>query len=380
MPSSALSDVSIAVVHVNYDDGGGERVADALARCLDAPLYVGFQYGGSPPSDIDARQLDTPSLAGKSTFVRDAWTVLGLAHLPELHEYDVIVQSGNESAWYVPPDDQVVIRYAHSTPRTPYDRFPQKGSSAVYRAYSFAVRSLYGSTVPYPDLYMANSSVVARRLRRYTGVPEDEIRVVHPPVEIPEELPEPPEDYDEYWFTWSRLAENKEYGEVIEAFSVSDEQLVLAGDGEQRDHLEERARGHDNIDLVGYVDEERKQRLAAGAKGVLFNARNEDFGIVPIEAMGCGTPVVGVDEGFTSYQIKTGKNGALYDRGVPNLSSAMFNLVHHGVEWSPSEIRQFALQFAPSVFRESVRECVQLAIARAEVEPRVEYDPAEVVS
>jgi len=92
---------------------------------------------------------------------------------------------------------------------------------------------------------------------------------------------------------------------------------------------------------------------------------------VPVEAMAAGTPVVGVDEGFTRYQIQDGKNGQLWTRG--ELADAIRHFERDGVAWTAQEISEFACEnFSVGRFRRGMREAVEQAEERAAVEPDFE--------
>jgi glycosyltransferase involved in cell wall biosynthesis len=369
---------SVAIAHKDYDvRGGGEVLAEELARTFDAPLVVGHRNDECEP---DSHALDIHEIplkrwqewainhggAPRSLAYQLAWQAV-----PKLTEYDTIITSGNEPLWYVPEDDQTLVAYTHSTPRFQYDLFQshyQQGS-LLGGLYATAVRTLYQTNVTKPDLFVANSDRVARRINQYWNIPDDQIRVVYPPVPTSEYSPQAAETQD-YYLYLGRLAGHKRVDEVLNAFNqlnvAGDYHLKIAGTGPQEGALREQADG--NIEFLGYVDEDEKHELYAGARALVYPSENEDFGMVPIEAMSAGTPVLGVQEGFTEYQIKDGRNGWTWARQGGHLRETIRYFESNGVDWYPGKIAGFARQhFGIEAFREGMRAAVADARKRARV-------------
>lgn len=358
----SLAELEIAVAHEHYRDrGGGEHVAEHLAEAFDAPIYTGMIRSDQPlpkDKDIEIHPLFDGLLSeimDRSTFVRDFVYFLGWEYSPVLAEYDVIIQSGNNPGWYVPREDQVVIRYAHTTPRAAYDQFQEKGDSWLIRAYSKAARIFYNTVTSFPDAYITNSEVVGYRHEKYLGITPEEI--VYPPVPTDTYGPRETEDF---YLSYSRLSPNKRFDEIIEAFKKHpDKHLKIGGDGQLRDELEKQAEGQDNIEFVGYMSEEEKRDLAGRAKALVYAAKDEDFGMVPIEAYASGTPVIGVDEGYTSFQVMDGADGILFDRG--ELSEALDRF--EKTEMVPkAEMMEKAEQYSVENFNQQIRDVTRRVI------------------
>lgn len=374
----------IAVLHGNYFvRGGGERVADAIAEAFDAPLYYGYGNDDAIPEDgIERHQLFDPNALGKRLArrihqYRDFRFMWNGMHRPELFEYDTIIQSGNEFGWYVPKQmDQTIVKYVHSPPRGPYDMHYKHGDSKLHRAYSLLAKTLYGHTTDYVDTYVANSEVVAQRCRKAWGISPD---IVYPPVDVDSYGQHCAEGQRERtYLTFSRLYRHKRTREIVEAFNGTDRRLIVGGDGPQREHLQKIA--DDNVDVRGYLAEGEKRRLLAECEALLFNAENEDFGIVPVEALASGTPVIGINDGFTKYQIRDGMNGILFDRGQPEDIAAGVDIFERdGVEWSPGQMAEFAEQFSRGRFEEELADAVAAGQERCEQEPKCSFDVMPVI-
>ncbi|WP_232688585.1 glycosyltransferase [Halobacterium zhouii] len=296
-------------------------------------------------------------------------------HVPELHDYDVIVQSGNNPGWYIPREEQTIVKYVHTPPRNPYDRHPEFADSMKHTVFAHIVRTLYAQTHSYPDVYVANSELVARRCEQYFGIPQAEIEVVYPPTDVDSygaghasnaENVEP----GEFYFTFSRLYPGKNIDTIVEAFNqLGDEyQLVVGGSGPERERLEKLA--GDNVRFFGYVSEEQKRALCAASKAGIFAAQNEDFGMVPVEFFASGTPVLGVEDGYTKYQIADGGNGYTFERNPTALAETIRQYEEDEVDWSNERIESFAEQFSTERFREKMHQVVDNTEKESRITPK----------
>lgn len=364
--------MNVAVAHGNYfQRGGGERVADAIAETFDAPLYYGFGNAEETPDDrIQRHKLFNPNPVSKH-FVRnihhwrDFLFMWNASHSPELFDYDVVIESGNEFGWYVPKQlDQTVIKYVHSPPRGPYDMHYKHGGSRLHRAYALVAKVTYDHTTSYVDRHLANSEVVAKRCRKAWGIDPD---VVYPPVDVTSlgqsyaQVARP-----NTYLTFSRLYRNKRILEIIQAFNETDRQLIVGGDGPRREALEEIAGS--NVEIRGYLDETEKRRLLAECRALVFNAENEDFGIVPVESFAAGTPVIGIADGFTKHQIRDGENGMLFEDGNPeSIRTAVDRFERDGVSWDSHDLERFADQFSAERFKQQMHEQVHKAMKDSEI-------------
>ena len=382
----------IAIAHKDYDTrGGGEVFVRRLAELLDAPVYAGRRNQSNEPDDADLDITEIP-LSGIEKRMIDrggltrtaAYMLRWPAAADQLAQYDTVITSGNEPLWWTPEDNQTVIAYTHSTPRFMYDLFNEttdfsglKGRLATM--FYTAQRVLYETNVRRPDLWVANSELVARRIERYWNISEAQIEVVHPPVDTHHFSPDdaPTEDFYLYF---GRLAGHKCVDEVVRAFRDLDGELVIAGDGPERDRLE--ALAGENVRFEGFVSEQRKRELYAQARALIYPPQNEDFGMVPIEALAAGTPVLGVNDGFTQYQIQHGQCGLLWDRG--GLVDTVHAFERDGVAWSTHGIAEFAAtNWSIERFEREMRAVIDAATDETAVEvdltspmPGVEYaDP-----
>jgi glycosyltransferase involved in cell wall biosynthesis len=371
------SGLDLAVAHWGeHANGGGDRLAWELARVFeDAPFFVGWRDPTIEPDDIESQQLINGRFLNRALerggLAQQFAHLLGWQVAEPLREYDVLVTSGNEPLFYVPPDDQTWVAYIHHTNRRQSDQIDEVASTrfaSLKLLLYYAIRVAYDHNTHKPDLFVVNSEIVKRRVVRYWGVDEDRIRVVYPPVDTAVYSPDDAEAGD-YYLTLSRLDWHKDIDGIIEAFNRLDQKLIVAGDGPERESLETMA--GENVEFAGFVSEERKRELLAGAKAFVFNGRDEDFGIAPVEALAAGTPLLGIDEGMTRYQVVPGKNGYRHSRDEegPSLNETITQFEADGIEWSPDEIASFADRFSISAFHEGMKDAVDDAVKRSQTVP-----------
>lgn len=368
---------NIAILHDRWTEmGGAEHVAVEMARLYDAPIYVGVKDESEVPEDVEVREAFDrrfeQAAMRRHYLIRDACQMLAWQHVDALHDYDTLIVNKNNPGWFIPKDDQTIVKYCHTTPRQPYDLFHEHGDHYLSRLVKTPMRVLYRPNITYPDAWACNSDLVQHRVQKYWGISTDETDVIYPPVDVESYGPEYGTGSGEYYVTLSRLVGHKRMGEIVAAFTDlgDDYQLKVAGDGPKRAELEAAAGA--NVDVLGYVSEEEKRRLLADAKGFVFNAENEDFGLVPVEAMASGTPVIGVEDGFTQHQILDGKNGYTYPRG--KLREAIPYFDRQPVDWSPSRIAEFADRFGTRRFQRNLHQLVSDAQAKTSVEPEWAVD------
>ncbi|KAB7955287.1 glycosyltransferase, partial [Klebsiella pneumoniae] len=143
----------------------------------------------------------------------------------------------------------------------------------------------------------ANSKFIARRIKKVYGRDAD---VIYPPVNV--DRFNICERKDDYFFTASRLVPYKKMDLIVEAFSqMPDKKLVVIGDGSEMSKIKQKATK--NIEILGYQPDATMTDYMKKAKAFVF-AAEEDFGITPVEAQACGTPVIAFGKGGVLETIK----------------------------------------------------------------------------
>ncbi len=304
----------VAIVHDwLYVLGGAEKVLSAMFRCFpSADLFTLFDT----MSDADRAKACLPP--SRTTFLQrmPAINRKHRSYLPlmpvaieqfDLSGYDVIISSSHAVAkGVITGADQLHISYVHSPMRYAWDlqhqclreaRLDHGLKGWIARYILFKMRLWDTRTAAGVDAYLANSHFVSRRIRKVYGRAST---VIHPPVDIPAERPvagplSGVENNGGFFLAASRLVPYKNMLAIVQAFAtMPDKRLVVAGSGPELGRL--KAVGAPNVEFVGFVADEELRRLMRTAKAFVF-AAEEDFGIVPVEVQGEGTPVIALGRG-----------------------------------------------------------------------------------
>lgn len=353
----------VAVFHHRYKCyGGGERVADALAEVLDADLYT-LWVSDECQDKTDATPLMQErysGLLGKRRRSLKLESVLRPADIERvgLDEYDTVVTSGDLAHCWLPGDGQRHLHYCHTPNR---DYFVPKEHRELTAGRGRWLKSLLmqyqravdQSHAPHVDRWLCNSHLTADRLARCYGRTADHRTVVNPPIDWDGLGPAlPAEERGEYWVTVGRLVPDKRTALLARAFDGGARQLVIAGDGSERERIAELAGG--NVRVRGFVAEERKRELLRNAAGFVFAGAREPFGMAVAEALAAGTPVVATDSGNVPHLV--GEHGALTDETPETIRQVVREVSVRS--WDHQAIRERARQYSWAAFAEQVREIV----------------------
>jgi glycosyltransferase involved in cell wall biosynthesis len=281
----------------------------------------------------------------------------------DLCDHDVVLSSSYAVAkGALTRADQLHISYVHSPIRYAWDLqfqyLKQRGlrntlRGLIARMVLHYMRLFDSTTASRVDLFIANSEHVARRIwKTYRR----RARVIYPPVDTGRfQLHE---DKESYYVAMSRLVEYKRMDLIVRAFSeMPDKELLVIGDGPEFDRLEKMA--GPNVSLLGYQPDEAVQHYLQQARALIF-AAEEDFGIVPVEAQACGTPVIAYGKGGARETVIPGVTGLFFEeQSVGALTSATERFESRCEQFAPPRIRQHAEKFSVDRFREELSQVIE---------------------
>jgi glycosyltransferase involved in cell wall biosynthesis len=200
------------------------------------------------------------------------------------------------------------------------------------------------------DVFVANSKHIKARIKQYY---HRDSTVIYPPI-ITGHLLEMPSGPRDYYLIVGRQVAAKRLDVAVEAFNELGLPLKIAGAGEEITRQKPRAKG--NIEFLGRVSTEERDRLYAGAKGFVFPPE-EDFGIVPLEAMAAGTPVIAFNKGGAPEYVTDGETGVLFNEQT---AGSLIEAVRRfeGMRFDEAKVRARAKEFDVAVFRARMSEFV----------------------
>lgn len=193
--------------------------------------------------------------------------------------------------------------------------------------------------------YVASSRYVAQQLEQNYG---RQAQVIWPPVDTNYFRPSPSGGVGDYFLFSGRLIEPyKRPSLAIEAFRGLPDRLVIAGDGPAKEMLRRRAPA--NVEFTGHLDDADLVSLMQGAAAIIFPSR-DDFGLVPVEAMACGTPVIAFAGGGALETVVAGLTGELFTEqtakslraAVQGFDPSRYDKVKiraHAERWNPARFR-----------------------------------------
>jgi glycosyltransferase involved in cell wall biosynthesis len=285
----------------------------------------------------------------------------------DVSKHDIILSSSHAVAKGVlTGPDQLHISYVHSPIRYAWDLQHQylreagmdkglKGGLARWLLHK--IRMWDCRTANGVDHFVANSQFIARRIKKVYGRNAD---VIYPPVDV--ERFTLNENKEDYYFTASRMVPYKRIDLIVEAFSqMPDKKLVVIGDGSEMGKIKSKATK--NIDILGYQPNSVMQEHMRNAKAFVF-AAEEDFGITPVEAQACGTPVIAFGKGGALETVRPygvqGATGILFgQQKVADVINAVNQFESLEDSILPADCRANALRFSQERFQREMRDYVQ---------------------
>jgi glycosyltransferase involved in cell wall biosynthesis len=361
-PAYMESNLRVALVH-DYLNGmrGGEKVLEVLCRVFpQAPLFTLMHVEGSVTAAIEDRQITTSllqSMPWAATKYRLYFPLFpAFAEMTKVGDCDLVISTSHAVA------KSMVSRkggrprhvcYIHSPMRYIWDRFddyfgPEKVGKAasrfVFGPIAAGLQKYDCATTDRVDVFVANSRFVAERVKRLYG---REAHVVAPPVDIKRfaAFDRQPEDW---YLMVSALVPYKRVDHAIAACAALGRPLKIVGSGPDRKQLQSLAvQLGAKVEFLGFVSDDDLGLYYSRARALLFPGV-EDFGIVPVEAIATGCPVVAFGEGGILDSM-TEVTAVFYQNGtIDGLKQAINEFEHQ--TFDPAELRNHARKFSEEAF------------------------------
>ncbi|MEE8638196.1 MAG: glycosyltransferase [Candidatus Margulisiibacteriota bacterium] len=351
--------MKIAIVHDYLNQfGGAERVISALHEAFPLdPIYTSI-FDEKRMPDIFQRMDIRTSFMQKFPFISSLFKYY-LLFYPlafesfDLSEYDLILSSS--SAWakgVKKRDGQLHICYCHTPMRFVwrYEDYVKRESIPSFLKNLLPllldpIKKWDLQTAQAVDFFIANSRTVAERIEKTYG---RESVIINPPVECdffkPSAL-----DHD-YFLVVSRLNPYKRIDVVVEAFNKLDLPLKIIGDGPGRSDLQRMA--GPNIEFLGRLLDQDLAKHMAECRALVFPGE-EDFGIVPLEAMSAGRPVIAYKAGGAEETVMDGETGMFFEKQTADsLIQAIKRFQFR--TFNKNKIREHALKFDKERFKREI--------------------------
>jgi len=371
-----LENLKIAIVHewfVTY--AGAERVVEQILNLFPhADLFGVVDFlDAAQRGFIQNKPVQTtfiPKLPFARSKFRQYLPLMPLAiEQLDLSAYDLIISSSHAVAKGVlTAPHQLHISYVHSPIRYAWDLQHQylkesnleRGiKSWIARWILHQIRIWDTRTANGVDLFVANSEFIARRIHK---VYRRSATVIYPPVDLQNYTLY--EQKQEFYLTASRLVPYKRIDLIVEAFSqMGDRSLVVIGEGDQMAKI--RAKASSNIKFLGHLEPESLREYMQKARAFVF-AAEEDFGITPVEAQACGTPVIAYGRGGVCESVRgldcDRPTGVFFgEQTVASICAAVLEFEQNSDRILPKICHENAMRFSTERFQSEFLEFVEQA-------------------
>jgi len=338
---------------------GGERVVEALCELYpDADLYTHVVDPGVLSDTLRRHAIRTTSVGRLPGSVRHYKKYLPLMPLAleqlDLRRYDLVISSecGPAKGVLTTPDTLHVC-YCHSPMRYVWDMYWDYLEQVpavlrpAWRRLMHRLRLWDLAAASRVDHFFANSRYVARRIRKHY---RRDAEVVHPPVDTASFAPREPRD--DYYLVVGELARYKRADLAVEAMTRLGRPLVVIGKGEQAKEI--RRLAGPQVRLLGRQPFAVIREHYGRCRALLFPGE-EDFGIVPVEAMASGRPVIAFGRGGALETVVEGQTGLFFEeQTVESLIEAVERYESIEATFDPPAIQRHAAGFDRAVFKRTM--------------------------
>lgn len=360
--------MKVALVH-DWLTGmrGGERCLEIFCELFpEASLYTLLHIRGSVSPIIEQRTIHT-SFIGRLPFAKRRYRTylplfpIAIEHF-NLKGYDLIISLSHCVAkGILPPPDALHLSYLFTPMRYAWDMFEDyfgKRGKGLISGLMHYLRMWDAMSSQRVDHFLCISNHVAKRIEKYY---RRNAEVVHPPVDTKRfKMANRQEDF---FLIVSNLSPYKRIDIAIEAFNRLNYPLIIIGSGPELKRLQSKAGL--NIKFLGWQKDDVVSDYYSKCRALIFPGE-EDFGIVPLEAMASGRPVIaygrgGALETILSYdqQATKGKKsptGLFFDEpSADSLIAVVNRFTKLEKEFDPAEIRKHALQWDREIFKEKIK-------------------------
>jgi glycosyltransferase involved in cell wall biosynthesis len=347
---------------------GGEKVLEALCRMFPQADIFTHVVDPARISDTLRAHTITETRIGRLPFSKRLYQKY-LPLMPraleelDLTGYDLVISSESGPAkGVIAPPDAPHICYCHSPMRYLWDQYHvYKGGAgpltqAVMPRMAHHLRQWDVTSAARVDAFAANSTHVAARIQKYW---RRDATVIAPPVELDEFQPVPPAERGDYYLWVGELAPYKRPDLAIEAFRRMDRDLVVIG-GPDTSVAKLRKQAGPRTTFLGKAPFSELKAHLARCRALIFPGE-EDFGIVPVEALASGRPVIGYGRGGLLDTVSDMETGLFFhEQSVEALIDAVERFEAAGlVDLNPADLRRSSERFSEANFRKSFATLVQ---------------------
>jgi len=364
------SEKKVALVHYwLVGMRGGEKVLEVLCDLYPhADIFTLVVDRNAISQKIQKHRITTSFLqriGGRTHYTKMLPLMPFALEALDLTPYDLVISSESGPAkGVVTRPDAVHICYCHSPMRYIWDQYPEYSrtasilSKAALALTAPLLRQWDVTTAARVDHFIANSQFVAKRIRKYY---RREATVINPPVDL--ERFSIAGRFDDFYLCAGEITPNKRIELAVEVFTKLGLPLIVIGSGSTRAL---RRTAGPNVKFLGAVSDTVIADHFRRCKALIFPGV-EDFGIVPLEVMASGRPVIAFAAGGALETVIPGETGMLFSfQSVDSLTDAVRNMEQRLAEFNSERIREFSKQFDRPHFSKRVASFIEKCVANGE--------------
>lgn len=349
---------------------GGEKVVEALCRLYpQADIFTHVLVPERTSAALRQHRITTSFIARLPFAPKLYQRYLPLMPLAleqlDLRGYDLIISSESGPAkGIIPPPGSLHVCYCHSPMRYIWNMFHEYRDRAglvtrlLMPLLAHYIRNWDAVSASRVDHFIANSQTVAARIRRYY---RRDAEVIFPPVDVDAFSVLPENEIGDFHLMAGELVRYKRPDLAVRAFNESGEKLVVIGGGEMLAELRRIARP--NVTIMGPQPFDVLKDHYARCRALIFPGE-EDFGIVPVEAMASGRPVIAFGRGGATETVVDGVTGVFFEtQSVEAIRAAVERL--KTLDLKPAAIAAHARNFSADLFADRIRRHIADLMAEA---------------
>lgn len=353
----------IAIIHDSFTQfGGAERVLFYLIKIFpEADIYTSL-INKQFQSEIKKRSIGklffsklsrlpiaiSQASLFKPYFYHYYWEKLNL------DKYDLVISSSHSFCAHFVKVKNKHLCYMHTTPRFLHDQFNEVSwlkkpiIKNIFKPYFNFLIKKNKNKIHKIDLLISNSINVKKRIKQYYNA---QSLVIYPPVKITKNKISKINLQARHYLFFSRLVKQKGIELVIKTFNQNKKSLLVVGTSDQEKKWRKLA--NKNIKFLGFVSDRKLQNIFKTTKALIYAAIDEDFGMIPIEAMSYGVPVIAYKNGGVKETIINKKTGLFFKKYTQKSLNLAINKFEKMIINKQNCIQQ-ALKFDQNIFKRKI--------------------------
>jgi len=334
---------------------GGEKVLEQMIDLFPETKIITNYYSKERISKSILEKIYKTSLINNLPFVEKFYR----HYLPiypfalkniKVKSTDVVISSESGPAKGIQvPSDIPHICYTHTPMRYIWDLqseyFGEGMKRKIIQPFINYLRKWDYNTAQKVDFFVANSHYVKNRISRFWG---RDSKVIYPPVDtnsfsISNKI-------NDYYLLFGQSTKYKRHDLAVKAFNENKKKLIVIGEGEELTYLKSISKN--NISFLGRVNDKLMKNYLSRCRALIFPGI-EDFGIIPVECMASGRPVIAFNKGGATETIINKKTGLFFDKQSPDSLNKKINdyeLMEH--KFDPIYIKNHSLKFDKKIFKQ----------------------------